>query len=74
MYGNYIISYEEGHLFCQKGDRTRMQMTPMAVNTFLIEKTDNVRIRFIEVKGGITIAEIMSDDGLVRKFPKETIR
>jgi hypothetical protein len=61
-YGSYTITFDEGVLYYQRGDRARHRLIPMSDALFIIEEIGNMRVRFIlendRVKG---LAALYSD-------------
>ena len=61
-YGSYTITFDEGVLYYQRGDRARHRLTPMSDALFIIEEIGNMRVRFVlendRVKG---LAALYSD-------------
>ena len=71
MYRDYNISFVNGVLYYQRGERAKMKMIPMSDNLFMIEHLDNIRMRFIRENGNVTAAEVMIDDGRIIKCLKD---
>ena len=69
-YRDYQISVAGGVLGFRRGGRTRMRMIPMAEDAFMVESLDNLRMKFVRDKSGITGLELIYDDGRIVKCPR----
>jgi hypothetical protein len=69
-YSDRTIGIFNNELYFQRGGRARMKMIPMTENTFMIEKLDNLRLRFVREKDGKISLESLYDDGRVITYAK----
>ncbi len=71
-YGRKVIYYENGELFYEFKDIiSKRRMMPISENYFLIENSDDFRVRFIKEKDAIVGFEEIFDDGYIIKNQKE---
>jgi len=65
-YGRKAVYYENGELLYEfKGMIEKRRMTPISENYFLIENSDDFRVRFIKEKDAIVGFEEIFDDGYI---------
>jgi hypothetical protein len=69
-YGDRTISYENGELYYQRGDRAKLRMIPVSKDFFLVDVYDHLRVRFLKEKGTVVGIEQVYVDGTVRKYSK----
>ena len=70
-YGSRTIYYEKGELYYQYGDRSKMRMTPITENYFLVDVYDYLRVKFITENDSIVGIEQVYDDGRLKKYNRE---
>jgi len=70
-YGSRTIYFEKGDLFYQYGDRSKMRMTPVSENYFLVDVYDYLRVRFVIENNSVVRIEQVYDDGRIKKYDRE---
>jgi hypothetical protein len=70
-YGDRTIFYENGELYYQYGDRSKMKMIAMSENYFIVEIYDYFRVRFIKENNFVIGFEQVYYDGKVKMYNKE---
>ena len=62
-YRQFIISFNNGNLYYQRGDRAKSKLIPVVDDFFLIEGIDDIRLKFIKDKGKPVALQVYYDDG-----------
>lgn len=70
-YGDRTIHYENGDLYYQFGDRSKMKMIAISENYFIVEIYDYFRVRFIKENNSVIGFEQDYDDGRVKTYNRE---
>ena len=70
-YRDRTIYYENGDMYYQYGDRSKMKMTAISENYFMVEIYDYFRVRFIKEKNSVIGFEQVYDDGRVKTYHRE---
>jgi hypothetical protein len=70
-YGDRTIYYENGDMYYQYGDRSKMKMIAISENYFIVEIYNHFRVRFIKENNSIIGLEQVYDDGGVKTYTKE---
>jgi hypothetical protein len=70
-YGSRTIYYENGELYYQYGDRSKMRMIPVSENYFLVDVYDYLRVKFITENKSVVGFEQVYDDGKVKEYDRE---
>ncbi len=70
-YGSRNITFENGILYYQRGDRSKRKMIPMTQDLFMIEDIDQLRVKFITEDGHVKSLIAMYSDGAVVESTKE---
>ena len=70
-YGNRTIFYENGELYYQYGDRSKIKMIAVSENYFIVEIYDYFRVRFIKENNFIIGFEQVYDDSRVKTYYRE---
>jgi hypothetical protein len=70
-YGDRTIYYENGDMYYQYGDRSKMKMTAISENYFMVEIYDYFRVRFIKENNSIIGFEQDYNDGRVKTYIRE---
>lgn len=70
-YGDRTIYYENGDMYYQYGDRSKMKMTAISENYFMVEIYDYFRVRFIKDDNSVICIEQDYDDGRAKTYCKE---
>jgi hypothetical protein len=69
-YRQFNISYNNGSLYYQRGDRAKLRLIPVADQFFLIEGLDDVRLKFIQDKGKTKELQVYYDDGQIFTYSR----
>jgi len=67
---DYNITFFDGALFYQRGDRAKMKMIPFASDSFMVEDLDYLRIKFIRDNENTVGVKIFFNDGEIRECQK----
>ena len=70
-YGSRTIYFEKGELYYQYGDRSKMLMTPISENYFLVDVYDYFCVKFLIENDSVLGIEQVYDDGRVKKYSRE---
>ena len=70
-YGNRTVFYENGELYYQYGDRSKIKMIAMSENYFIVEIYDYFRVRFIKENNFVIGFEQVYYDGRVKTYHRE---
>ena len=70
-YGDRTIYYENGGMYYQYGDRSKMKMIVISENYFIVEIYDYFRVRFIKENNSVIGFEQIYDDGGVKTYTRE---
>ncbi len=70
-YGSRTIHYENGDLYYQYGDRSKMKMIAISENYFIVEIYDYLRVRFIKENNSVIGFEQDYDDGRTKTYNRE---
>jgi hypothetical protein len=62
-YASRTITFEDGILYCKRGDRPKRKMIPMSRDQFMIEDFDYVRLKFILERDSVDSMMLLFDDG-----------
>ena len=70
-YGSRTIIYEEGTLYCKRGDRPKRRMIPMARDRFMIEALEYVRLKFLANGDAVSGVTLQFNDGTIVQVNRE---
>lgn len=70
-YGSKTIYFEKGDLYYQYGDRSKMRMTPVSENYFMVNVYDYMRVRFLIENDSVVGIEQVYNDGRIKRYDKE---
>lgn len=70
-YRQFNISFNNGKLYYQRGDRAKLPLIPVADQFFLIEGLDDIRLKFIQEKGKTKELQVYYDDGQVFTYSRK---
>jgi hypothetical protein len=71
-YGSYSITFEDGVLYYQRGDRAKYRMIPMSEVLFVIEEVSDRRLKFVVEDAGVTGVTALYSNGERVEYAKES--